>query len=1051
MTNTPASRLYTPAGFFLLRAPIMPVQTFTGLLSGDGGADGARERLRSLSEHPRFVQALHVASPSMTAGLAHLSGADEKRVARAYSTLLRYGTRMATRPTPYGLFSGVGGGRFAGTTSLHLARDPLARTRTRADAGWLLSLIKELEEDDTLRDGLHVGVNPMLYRVGDRAVLSFADVYGTADNRHVGFRVTAPVELALGMAAVPGTTYAEIAERIATDVPGATPDKARALLAQLWDLHVLISDLRPAMTAPLSELDLLKRLDGVAGTEAVRAGLTEVRELADAIDDAHGTAGTAALDRLSARQRAMTPGNTRETYQVDAALAARGELSRQVATVAAEATDVLLRLGVTRRRPHHIVEYHSAFLERYGVDAEVPLLEVLSPETGLDAPPTYTMPPRAVPLAAVPEEDSRRRDLVFASLAADALHRGLAEIEITDDLLARLTAWRPPGERTALRPSLDIYGQIAAESPAAIDAGEWRFVVSPGAMTDGGRTFGRFFDLLDEESVARLQEFARAEEELYPDAIFAELSYVPPHGRGGNVTFHPPLRRYEICINTSPSVVPEHRIALGDILVGATADRFYLRSARLGQEVYVTQGHMLSAQNAPNVCRLLIELSQDGFMPHVGFDWGPAAAAPYLPRVVRGRAVLHPAQWTLTSRMLGEGDFGAGLARWRETWRVPRYVYLSWMDNRLLLDLEHPLCAAELEEELRRAERGGAGSPLVLQEMLPGMPEAWLGDDAGGRYLSEIVVPMLARDPAQVRRPPISQVPPAGTLPAVPRRRLVGDEWVYLKLYSALNQHDDVIVGPLRELVAGLRADGLIDRWFYIRYCDPGPHLRVRVRVRGTDPADIAQVTTRCIAWARECVRAGLAADLALVGYDREIERYGGPLAIGTLEEVFTANSDVSAELAALLRVGLQGLEPDVLAVMAVHHLYRDWGLDPLRIAGDQEMDIADPIRKRFRQIQRTLCDLVEPWDRHPDPVARAHLGTLRQVFALQRDTLAAAGTRVRNLADEGRLVGDERRILASLAHMQINRLLGMDQDRERAVHALWLLAIRAVRGRPRR
>ncbi|MGW2198864.1 hypothetical protein ACWCSH_41830, partial [Streptosporangium sp. NPDC001682] len=82
MTNTPASRLYTPAGFFLLRAPIMPVQTFTGLLSGDGGADGARERLRSLSEHPRFVQALHVASPSMTAGLAHLSGADEKRVAR---------------------------------------------------------------------------------------------------------------------------------------------------------------------------------------------------------------------------------------------------------------------------------------------------------------------------------------------------------------------------------------------------------------------------------------------------------------------------------------------------------------------------------------------------------------------------------------------------------------------------------------------------------------------------------------------------------------------------------------------------------------------------------------------------------------------------------------------------------------------------------------------------------------------------------------------------------------------------------------------------------
>ncbi|MFC4534496.1 lantibiotic dehydratase [Sphaerisporangium dianthi] len=1068
MTTTSDPGLYRPAGFFLLRAPTMPVQRLTGILAADTAQDAttgvadaaasvaaqdavagaARERLRELSEHPRVVQALHVASPSMTAGLAHLSGADAKRSARSYSTLLRYVTRMTSRPTPYGLFSAVGVGRFGDATSARVAPDPVARTRTRADAGWLLSLIKELEGDESLRDGLHVSVNPLLYRVGDRAVLSFADVHGTADNRHVGFRATAPVEVALETACVPGATYADIVDAIRARVPGATEDKARGLVAQLWDLHVLISDLRPAMTVPMPELDLLKRLDGVDGAASVRAELARARELADAIDDARGMAPVAALDGLSKHQRAMSPGHTRETYQVDTALALEEDgLSREVGAVAAEAAEVLLRVGVKHQRYHHIVEYHTAFLERYGVDAEVPLLEVLSPETGLDAPPTYTMPPRAVPLAAVPMEENRGRDMVVASLAADALHRGLAEVELTDELLERLTVWRSRGAQPGLRPSLDLYAQVAAESREAVDAGRFRLVVSPGAMGDGGRTFGRFFDLFDEDSIASLQEFARAEEELCPSAIFAELSYIPPHGRGGNVTVHPPLRRYEICVNTSPSVPPERRIPLGDILVGATADRFYLRSARHGREIRVTQSHMLSAQNAPNVCRALIELSEDGALPPAGFDWGPVAAAPYLPRVVRGKIVLQPAQWTVTRSMIGEGEFGPALQAWRRAMKVPRYVYLAWMDNRLLLDLTHPLCVAELADELTRAAR--AGNRVMLQEMLPALEEAWLDDPAGGRYLSEVVVPLLAREPALARRAAPPPAPPARDLPAVPRRRLVGDEWVYLKLYSAVSQHDDVIAGPLGELVAGLAADGLIDRWFYIRYCDPGPHLRIRVRA--ADLADVAQVTGRCVAWARGCVAAGLASDLALVGYDRELERYGGPHAIDVLEEVFAADSEVTADLVTLTRTGAVGLDPEVLGVMAVHTMYRDWGLDPIVIADVHGTEIDDALRKRFREIQRTLCDLLVPWDRHPDPVARAHLHTLGQVFAGRREVFAAAGAHVRGLAERGLLLGDERRIVASLAHMRVNRLLGMDQDRERAVHHLWLLAIRAIRGRPER
>lgn len=1078
-TATASAPHYRAAGFFLLRVPTLPAAEALGVtqpadLPGPAGEtmparlhrlrEDGRGRLREIAARPRTGQALYVASASLMDALARQEGrtSGHKKVTRLYSSLLRYITRMSTRPTPYGLFSAVGVGTFDAATALTLAADPVAATRTRADVGWLLALIKEIEGDRNLVEALRVTVNPLLYRVGDRAVLSFADVHGQEDNRQIGFRVTAPVATALRLAAIPGTTYADVVEGVRAEAPGTAPERVRGLVSQLWDMHVLISDLRPALTTALPEQDLVKRLDGLEGCADVQAGLRTARSLASAVDEAQGADNAAGLRELTAHQRGLTPGYTRETYQLDSALATtRTELSEEVGRTAAEAADLLMRLSSAPRRHHHIVEYHGAFLERYGVNAEVPVLELLSPEFGMEAPASYTSPPRSYPLPSIPEDDTRQRDALLTAVVTEALHRGQDEIDLSDDTLDRLTGWRPKPDHPRMRPSLDLYVQLAARSREALDNGDWQMTVSPGSTTDGGRTFGRFFDLFTEESLAQLVDYARAEEALCPDAVFAELSYVPPHGRGGNVMIHPPLRRYEICVNTSPSVPAENQIALTDIVVGATADRFYLRSRRLGKEVVVTQSHMLSQMVAPNVCRLLIELSQDGFATLPGFDWGLAVAAPYLPRLRRGRIVLHPAQWSLSARLLGlaadaelpDADgFFAAVQEWRRAWRVPRHAYLVWADNRLLLDLDHPLCVDELRVELRRAMRADRRSRLILQEMLPDFSRLWLTDGADRGYLNEIVVPLLASDEKLVRRLPIgSAAAPRTDLTGGPepaRRQLVGSEWIYLKLYSAVSQHDDIIVGPIPELVAELHRTGLVDRWFYIRYADPQPHLRLRIHVSRL--ADVPAVMARCMSWAHGLVAAGLASDLAFASYDRETERYGGPAMIDLAEEVFAANSHVSAGLIDLLRRHSSDLDPDVVCVLAMHAFCRDWGIDPVgEIRPGSELEASEEVRKQFRTVQPVLCDLLEPWADRPEAVARQYADALDGVLSVQSDVVARAGARARQLAADGRLAAGERTVLGSLLHMQVNRLLGMDQHRETRCHELWSLARRSIQRRP--
>ncbi|MGH3873933.1 MAG: lantibiotic dehydratase [Pseudonocardiaceae bacterium] len=1070
MTTQPT---YRAAGFFLLRAPILALAEFSTVTADRAGPapdrlarlrTGGRARLRELAEDPRVARALHVASPSLTAAITRpgFASAQGRKADRGYSSLLRYVTRMASRPTPYGLFSGVGMGTFEPTTSLRLAADPVAGTRTRADVGWLLALIKEIESNP---EQLRVTVNPLLYRVGDRAVLPFADIHGQQDNRQVGFRVTKPVELALELAGRPGVTYLDLLEGVRAGISGATAEQVSGLLRRLWELHVLTSDLRPASTVALPEEDLTKRLDGVPGCADLQAQLRQLRALAGAVDEA-GT-WRERLDELTAHQRRLTPGYSGETYQLDTGLALTGHaLTAEVGDAAAEAADALLRLGAWPQRHHHLVEYHAAFLERYGVNAEVPLLELLSPELGMEAPPTYLSPPRSYPLPVLPEESTRQRDMVLAALAAEALSRGQHELELTDQRLDLLAGWRSGHSSPALRPALDLYAQLAAESVEALQRGDWRLVVAPSGTTDGARTFGRFFDLLGEESLTRLVGYARAEEALCPGAVFAELSYLTPFGRAGNVTIHPLLRRYEICVNTAPSVGPEGQIPLTDILVTATVDRFALRSRRLGKELIVTQSHLLAQTGAPNVCRLLLELSQDGCPPLPVFEWGTMAAAPSLPRVVRGRVVLSSAQWNLSARRLG-GDgvladpvacFDAVQA-WRHDWRVPRHVYLVWMDNRLLLDLEHPLCLDELRAELRRAAELVPASGVVLQEMLPGFDQVWLTDGAGRRYLNEIVVPLLARDPESVRPPHLAAVPGRSSpgrsgmarLPetVAGRRRLVGSEWVYLKLYCAGSQHDGVISGPLRDLVADLRAGGLLDRWFYLRYCDSSSHLRLRLRATGA--ADVPAVQAACAGWSQHLVSCGLASDLAFVSYDPEIERYGGPELFDLVESVFEVNSDVCVELVRRLHQQGSDLDPEVVCVLAMHELCRGWGLDPIRdIRPDAGIEVDDAVRARFRAVAPTLCDLLVPWDRHPDPVARAQAAALGVALEPQRDRVAAAGARARELAAAGLLAGDERSVLSSLVHMQVNRLLGMDAQREQQCHQLWSLARRSIQRRPR-
>ncbi|MBV9691210.1 MAG: lantibiotic dehydratase family protein, partial [Ktedonobacteraceae bacterium] len=449
--------------------------------------------LRSLAPDPFVTQALLVASTDIFEGLATIEHAtsSNRRVERAYSSLLRYLTRMSTRPTPFGLFSGVAIATLGECTTLQLGTPVVQSLRTRPGMEWLLSLIQQIEEDKALVPHLNVVANQAVYLAGARAILPYADIYGTGDYREITLRATPAVYFVMENARAP-IAYSELKNDLLDTFPQAAEQQVEGLLQQLWEHHFLMSNLRPPLTSAEPEVCVLEQLRNNPALASFASRLEEVIELERTIDHTPIGQATASIYQMVERQKQLVPASGRSPFQIDMGLhLAQAQLNREVGEAVIDAIEALLRISPPLQGRHHLQEYLTAFQERYSLDAEVPLLDLLSPETGLDAPPTYTEPPRAHPLPGLPLPDMRARDSLLCSLLSEALYQHVQEIELTDELLERLSQWR--SQEIPPPPTLEMFLQIHAKSKEAIDRGEWRGVVAPAGIAYGGRSFGRFF------------------------------------------------------------------------------------------------------------------------------------------------------------------------------------------------------------------------------------------------------------------------------------------------------------------------------------------------------------------------------------------------------------------------------------------------------------------------------------------------------------------------------------------------------------------------------
>ncbi|MDQ0417448.1 thiopeptide-type bacteriocin biosynthesis protein [Croceifilum oryzae] len=1054
-----SSYLYEPLDFYMLRIPSLPFELYLRSLESSstewaGMREEALSKLVALSQDKRIREVLAVASPSLLQSLPNLTNNTQPRKQdQAIKGFLRYFLRMTTRSTPYGLCSGVTTGSFGEESRMEVGALSTYRKRSRPDMEWLLKVVQSFEVNLEIVKQLQVQVNDATYINRSRAKLPYQTLYGQEDRKMemASVRYTEVVERVFQLAKQP-IQFQLVTDQLMKDYPEASEEQITQFVWQLFQQEFLISELRPPFMVESPFAYILDKLSAVQGMEVQKRQLQELANELCEYDQLSIGEGEEKYLQLTAQMKEIAEVKT--PLQVDLAVRKKEvALSTSIREEVARTAECLWRLSPDQSANVHLESYRSDFLEKYGYYQEVPLLELLDEDQGLGAPATYQYPPSHRPYMPQPFSFSTKRESLLHQWMLESWVAGDIEIELTEEKIKQLEPENQREENAS--PSMELYFTVSTSSTEAMDQGDFQLVISPNSGSDGaGKSFGRFLDLFDSELEEQWKDIHRLEQEKEPDGAFAELVYLSTSGRSGNVSLSKNMRPYEIALGTNSSKESSETIDLSDLVVGCTQDGFYVKSKSLEKQVIPCTGHMLNHAGSPNVYRFLKEISVEGTRRWMSFKWGSLERAAFLPRLRIGRTIISPARWLLNDTMLdskleSEAWFDA-LQAWRERWKVPRFIYLTVEDNRILLDLTHPLHAEELRRDFGKLRSDGQ---LVMTEMGYDPSDVWVeGED--GHFVMECVFPLIKKEKATkkeqgTRRQQVaSRIDQLKDKPLIDlheRTSLPGSNWLFLKLYGLGSRQEEFIGGYLKNFVQQVQESGWSDYSYFMRYGDPETHIRLRFH------GDPRELVTRGIPeiyeWAESLKGEGLLTRLVIDTYDPEVERYGGLELMNEVEQVFAADSIVVSEWIGWKRWGQIQMSEEILGAISVIHLLESFDLsfEEQLLWLDRRVNpklYLQDFRKDRKEYLR-LANSMNDWaGLQQDEEGQRILPLLN----LRKEYVKRYAASLKQTEKQGRLYNKFHYIIASVIHLHLNRLVGLDGEKEDKVMTLARHTLRNLR-----
>jgi thiopeptide-type bacteriocin biosynthesis protein len=381
------------------------------------------------------------------------------------------------------------------------------------------------------------------------------------------------------------------------------------------------------------------------------------------------------------------------------------------------------------------------------------------------------------------------------------------------------------------------------------------------------------FTIADEKIAEAAKAMAKHLEIQNPEVIFAELLHLSdPHTDNVNRRAH--IYQYEIPVTAASTLPGSRQIPLSDLYVRVVDNQVVLFSQK-HQKIIIPR--LTSAYN-----HSLNKLPLFRFLADLPYSYGKSnfrldlrqlfPNLSFYPRVTYKSARLSLATWIISgSQLIFLQD-----ATPEQEWQV-------FADLKNSIGLPRFFSFAEGDQELvfdSQSERDIHFFCNCIRQKKEAVIKEFLEQDKVRQYNAYLLPTETLVLPSLIKQP-LNQA-------KAKRKYVPGSEWLYLKVYAPKIGVNRLLL-RLRPLLYKSYGEHKITQWFFIRYEDHAPHIRLRLQI---NPASVSEVLIAFKNKLEDRIQQHVIREFQIDVYSRELERYaaGG---IENSERFFWASSEL--------------------------------------------------------------------------------------------------------------------------------------------------------------
>ncbi len=897
-----------------------------------------------------FKQALFLASPQLyyqwKKSIEETNWEEDKRN-HLNRSIIKYYIRISTRCTPFGLFSNYSSISPSADTLKDQEIKESIETYASIDLLYLYAVVNAINKNHVLRSTQKYAPNNSLYKIGGD--YRYVEVSYRNTKRFHGLTSLESdeiIELLFSITNKEAKTIEELSNILIDSIEDVTYDDVLSYVHALIDSQILIGDLdiRLNESSPIIQIVsyLEKNLISVKKDEYLMKVYTSLKKLNEKIEMLNNKSTKKSIafykeifdiaDELDITYE--------KQYLININLRKNHESQHQKCLTSADyelikkAIETLSRFSTHKaKEDSRLSKFKEAFYKKYE-EQEVPLLVALDNELGIDY------------------KGNSEHFNAFSKLIDDIQWEGEANYieEIKLDHKQH-TFWNTLFHNAYIggKKEIDLSTVDISSFPSSIDQLPTSFsvlaskvntkILIHSAGDNALDMIGRFTNL-DKKLDTLVTDVVTKEKKYNKGCIQAEFIHLP-NDRDANILTRNINRDIEIPFLTRQSENTDV-ILLSDIYVSLRNNQFVLRSKSHDKvvDIYNTNAHNYKYDSLP-VYEFICDVHFDNTIKGLGLNIGSANvnSFKFFPRVTYGKdIIMSPATWKFNLTDLEpiidtktNCFVFKKFRQFTEKYEIPKYVYLAEGDNQLLIDTENEFLIQFIYEVVKKKEK------IVIIEVL----EDIQGRDT--RYANEYIIPFINPIEKTHSRYNSAKVKNDN----VQRKFMPGDQWLYYKVYIGIKSADIIISKVLNPLIKELKEQGLIEKWFFIRYNDPEFHLRVRFKYSQKVPGAIDKVAIIFNRYIKPYMDNHCIDKVELSTYTRELERYGGEL-IDEAETIFYHDSDMAIRLIQTLRENNQEEKRWILCLKAI-----DGFFEIFNVSSKEKLEISkglfDAFQKEFK------------------------------------------------------------------------------------------------------